>query len=145
MTQNGRLTLPVPPTSNHYWKPRAIWKRFPGKWIGTIYKTAEAKEYCKTVELVALQADCTPYPKGVLVVFHMIWYRENMRGDLMNREKCLEDALQGVLYENDRQIKAKHTEWILDRAHPRVEVWVTPYDEAAASVSKQALRLVGAK
>ena len=55
-----------------------------------------------------------------------------MRGDLANREKCVEDAMQGVLYENDRQIKAKHTEWILDRANPRIEVWVTRYEEGAA-------------
>ena len=129
MTRNA-LVLPVPPTSNHYWKPRAMWKK--GKWIGTIYKTAEAKEYCKTVQLIALSADFMPYPKGVQVVFHMVWYRENMRGDLANREKCVEDALQGVLYENDRQIKAKHTEWRLDRANPRVEVWVEEYEEVAA-------------
>ena len=125
-----RLVLPVPPTSNHYWKPRAIWNR--AKWIGTIYKTTEAKEYCKTVQIVALAAACLPYSKGIDVVFHMVWYRGDMRGDLANREKCVEDALQGVLYANDRQIRAKHTEWILDRAYPRVEVWVTRYDEAAA-------------
>ncbi len=142
---SNALVLPVPPTSNHYWKPRALYNRSKTTWIGTIYKTTEAKDYCHTVQVIALLTGFTPYATGVQVVFHMVWYRENMRGDLMNREKCLEDALQGVLYENDRQIKAKHTEWILDRAHPRVEVWVTPYDEAAASVSKQALRLVGAK
>ena len=127
-----RLILPTPPTSNHYWKPRAIYKKFPGKWIGTIYKTAEAKKYCETVQLIALRADLVPYQDGVQVVFHLIWYRENMRGDLANREKCVEDAMQGVLYENDRQIKAKHTEWILDRANPRIEVWVTRYEEGAA-------------
>ncbi len=144
MTHPSRLTLPVPPSSNHYWKPRCIYNRSRSKYIGTIYKTAEAKEYCHTVQSIALLADCTPYQKGVQVVFHMIWYRGNMLGDLANRERCVEDALQGVLYENDRQIEAKHTEWILDRANPRVEVWVTRYDEAT-ELSEQALRLVGAK
>ena len=129
----NRITLPVPPTSNHYWKPRAIYRKATGhkraKWIGTIYKTTEAKEYCEKVQRIALAAGFMPYLKGELVVFHMIWYRENMRGDLGNREKCIEDALQGVLYLNDRQIKAKHTEWILDRINPRVEVWVERYEE----------------
>ena len=125
----NHILLGVPPTSNHYWKARAIRDKYSGKWRGTIYKTTEAKEYCKAVHVLALQAGFMPYPKGGLVVFHMIWYRENMRGDLGNREKCIEDALQGVLYENDRQIKAKHTEWILDRENPRVEVWVERYEE----------------
>ncbi|KKM24535.1 hypothetical protein LCGC14_1604140 [marine sediment metagenome] len=129
----ARLTLPVPPTSNHYWKPRAIYERFTDKYIGTIYKTAEAKKYCNAVQLIAQHAGLECHPKGVDVVFHLVWYRGNMRGDLANREKCVEDAMQGVLYENDRQIKAKHTEWILDRANPRVEVWVTRYEEVAAS------------
>ena len=61
----ARLTLPVPPTSNHYWKPRAIWKKFPGKWIGTIYKTAEAKKYCNAVQLIAQHAGLECHPKGV--------------------------------------------------------------------------------
>ncbi len=126
------IVLPVPPTSNHYWKSRAIRDKHTGKWRGTIYKTTEAKEYCDAVQRVALAADFMPYPKGVQVVFHMVWYRENMRGDLMNREKPVEDALQGVLYENDSQITAKHTRWILDRDRPRVEVCVTRFEEEAA-------------
>ena len=129
---NVTIVLPVPPTSNMYWKPRAIYNKQKGKWIGTIYKTTEAKEYCKTVQLIALQADFMPYPKGVQVVFHMVWYRENMRGDLMNREKVVEDALQGIMYMNDSQITAKHTRWILDRKNPRVEVCVTRFEEVAA-------------
>ena len=129
----NRITLPVPPTSNHYWKPRAIYRKATGhkraKWIGTIYKTTEAKEYCEKVQRIALAAGFMPYPKDVQVVFHMVWYRENMRGDLMNRDKVIEDSLQGVMYMNDSQIKAKHTEWILDRENPRVEVWVERWEE----------------
>lgn len=125
----NRIVLPVPPTSNMYWRARAIYNQTRGKWQGTIYKTTEAKEYCKAVQVRALLAGFMPYPKGVDVVFHMIWYRENMRGDLGNRVKCLEDALQGILYANDRQVRAMHTEWILDRENPRVEVWVERYEE----------------
>ncbi len=129
MTRNA-LVLPVPPTSNHYWKATAIYRM--GKYQGTIYKTKEAKNYCETVRLLGVRARgwLKPFPKKVLVVFHMTWYRQNMRGDLMNREKCVEDALQGVWYHNDSQVKEKHTTWKVDRDHPRVEVWVTAYEEA---------------
>ncbi|KKM20858.1 hypothetical protein LCGC14_1641300, partial [marine sediment metagenome] len=44
-------------------------------------------------------------------------------------DKVIEDSLQGVMYMNDSQIKAKHTEWILDRENPRVEVWVERWEE----------------
>ncbi len=121
------IVLPVPPTSNMYWRARAIWRK--GKWVGTIYKTTEAKEYCETVQLLGRRARLVPFPKKVQVVFHMVWYRENMRGDLSNREKCVEDALQGILYMNDRQVTAKHTRWILDKENPRVEVSVTEFKE----------------
>ena len=128
MPESLVLVLPTPPSSNHFWKARAIYDRNTHKWRGTIYKTKEAKENCDQVQIAGLTKGIMPYPKGVLVVFHLIWFRENMRGDLANREKCVEDALQGVLYANDRQIKAKHTTWELDKEDPRVEVWVTPYE-----------------
>ena len=125
----NRISLPVPPSSNLYWRSTGISDKRTGKPRAITYKTAEAKKYCQNVQRIALAAGFMPYPKGVDVVFHLIWYRENMRGDLSNRVKCLEDAMQGILYANDRQVRAMHTEWILDRESPRVEVWVERYEE----------------
>ncbi len=37
------------------------------------------------------------------------WYREHKRGDLTNREKTTEDAIQGFLFENDSQVVIKNS------------------------------------
>ena len=46
----------------------------------------------------------------------------DLRGDLMNREKILLDALQGVLFVNDSQVVDMRMVRHLDRNDPRVEL-----------------------
>ena len=52
-------------------------------------------------------------------------YRERRSGDLSNRIKIIEDALQGVLYENDSQVVELHAYLHEDRHAPRIEIEVT--------------------
>ena len=44
------------------------------------------------------------------------------RVDLDNLEKAMLDGLQGILYENDSQIKQKSGEMRYNKEHPGVEV-----------------------
>jgi len=52
-----------------------------------------------------------------------IFYREDRRKvDLDNLEKAMLDALQGILYEDDSQVKKKSGEICYSKEHPGVEV-----------------------
>jgi len=59
--------------------------------------------------------------EGDLVVHIRIWYASR-RPDL--DESLILDLLQGVAYENDRQVKEKHIYWGLDKENPRCEIRV---------------------
>jgi len=60
-----------------------------------------------------------------LVLGTKIYYRTK-RPDL--DESLILDLLQGYVYLNDRQVKARVTVWGLDRNNPRVILFVAPLD-----------------
>lgn len=55
-------------------------------------------------------------------------YRPRRVGDLMNREKVLSDALQGIAFHDDKQIVEAHFYQHDDKDNPRVEVEVEVID-----------------
>jgi len=46
-------------------------------------------------------------------------------------ESLILDLMQGVVYENDRQVKERHTYWHLDPESPRAEIEVSCIPEVA--------------
>jgi Holliday junction resolvase RusA-like endonuclease len=56
------------------------------------------------------------------VAVHLTIYYASRRPDL--DESLILDLLQGVAYENDRQVKEKHIYWGLDKENPRCEITV---------------------
>ena len=58
---------------------------------------------------------------GDVVIEIKIFYASR-RPDL--DESLILDLLQGVVYENDRQVKEKHIIWGLDKENPRAEIKV---------------------
>lgn len=84
-------------------------------------KSAKALSY---VQAFRLQCPKLPIPmEGDLVIWARIWYASR-RPDL--DESVILDALQGLVIENDRQIREKHIYWGLDRDRPRTEIVVAP-------------------
>jgi hypothetical protein len=64
-------------------------------------------------------AGLTPY-EGDLTIAIRIWYASK-RPDL--DESLILDCLQGIAYENDRQVKEKHIYWMgVDKTNPRCEI-----------------------
>jgi Endodeoxyribonuclease RusA len=57
----------------------------------------------------------------------MVIYYASRRPDL--DESLILDLLQGVVYENDRQVKIKHIYWALDRENPRAHIIVDKIKE----------------
>ena len=106
------LTLPLPPLANRYWRL--------GR--GHLYRSQEAEVYRQTVAVLGKH-----YPEhyGNVVVTLRV-YRKRHAGDLDNYLKVLLDSLQGVAFQNDRQVTAiLATLEPVDKANPRVEVIVS--------------------
>lgn len=111
----GSFRFPLPPSANKYWR----YVR------GRVIVSPEATNYKTTVKMLAR---CSSSPPAVLsgpVALELHVYRERRSGDLSNRVKVLEDALQGILYENDAQVRELHAYLYEDKHDPRVEVAVT--------------------
>ncbi len=64
---------------------------------------------------------CSPLIEGDVSVTMTIYYGSR-RPDL--DESVILDAMQGLVYLNDRQVKEKHIFWGLDKERPRAEIIV---------------------
>lgn len=104
------LTVPYPPSANVYWRVAR----------NMVYVSKEAKAYKDEVRLTNLR---TKPLQGPVRLTAMV-YRPRKAGDLMNREKVLCDALQGVAYVDDKQIIEAHFFLFDDKKNPRVDVTV---------------------
>lgn len=104
------LVLPVPPASNRYWR----------KFRNTIVKSPEARAYQLEVKRAWARERLLPIVGAVAVTLR--WYRAAKRGDLDGRLKVVLDCLQGLAYENDKQIIRILAERHEDPANPRLEV-----------------------
>ena len=64
---------------------------------------------------------CKQMLTGDVAVTMKIYYHSR-RPDL--DESLILDLMQGIVYENDRQVKEKHITWGLDKENPRAEICV---------------------
>ena len=101
------LTLPVPPSANKCWE-------YGG---GRVRTSKEALAYKQAVRLL-VREDLIPGN----VALNVSVYRPAKRGDLDNYLKVMLDALQGVLYTDDKQITEIHAFRYDDKDNPRVEL-----------------------
>lgn len=85
-----------------------------------LIKSQKALSYASAFKL---QARAGRLIEGDVAVHIKIWYASR-RPDL--DESLILDLLQGVAYENDRQVKEKHIYWGLDKENPRCEIRVEP-------------------
>lgn len=108
-----KVTLPPPPSANVYWK----------YWRGRVVPSPEAKTYKRVVRLMLL-SEGHRKPLAGPVVLSLVWYRAERRGDLSNRLKVLEDALNGIAFNDDSQVVELHCRREDDKLNPRVVVTV---------------------
>lgn len=116
------FVLPYPPSANRYWRHAAVFSKNAGKWIATTYLSEEAKTYKETIRLFCAQHKIEPLLKDVVLTAYV--YRPQRSGDLGNRLKVVEDALENIAYLNDSQIAESHHFRREDAARPRVEVFL---------------------
>ena len=80
---------------------------------------------------------CRPLAKlmtGDLRVTLHIYYASR-RPDL--DETLILDLMQGLIYENDRQVKERHAYWGLDPENPRAEILIERIEEVAPKKKPQ--------
>lgn len=107
-----KLTLPVPPSANRYWRLAK----------GRMIVSEEARKYKEDAAWLAKSAGAEMITGNVAVTLRV--YRAVKRGDTDNFLKVTLDSLQGVLYRNDNQIVRIVAERYDDKRNPRVEVEV---------------------
>ena len=112
-----KLTLPVPPSANRYWRVRN----------NRIIVTDEARAYKEEIRYMLNQF--SPIPKDKRVSINFTVFRPAQRGDLDNYNKVMFDALQGLIYVNDSQIVEIHSFRKDDKHNPRVEFLVYETDD----------------
>lgn len=83
-------------------------------------KSSEARRYQDEVRLVCEANGLQPTAESVHLEVDV--YRPRKAGDLTNRLKILEDALQGAVYVNDSQVRSLSARLHDDKRNPRVEV-----------------------
>ena len=85
-------------------------------------KSSKALSYADMFKRQCVVPASRKFTKDVVVTIR-IWYASR-RPDL--DESLILDLLQGVTYENDRQVKEKHIYWMgVDKANPRCEIEVS--------------------
>jgi crossover junction endodeoxyribonuclease RusA len=106
------LVLPYPPSANRYWRHAN----------NRTYVSEEAKDYKRTCGWMAREILGDFEPLAGPVFMRVRVYRPQKSGDLTNRIKVLEDALEGIAYINDKQIVWNDHRRYEDKDNPRVEV-----------------------
>lgn len=119
-TGNGyTLKLPYPPSANRYWR----------NFRGRMVVSDEARRYKTSAAILARMAGVKEMlTETVSVRIH--GYRPRESGDIDNRLKILLDALSGVAWIDDKQVRQVYMVMDYDKANPRVEIeiieWMSP-------------------
>ena len=108
-----QLTLPYPVSANR-------------KFYGRQHLTTEARDYLTHAGWVARSQVDAPLSGKVAITVRI--YRPRKRGDIDNGLKLMFDALNGIVYEDDKQIVELHVYRHDDKANPRVELSVMEVD-----------------
>jgi len=126
LRQVTAIWLPYPPSANRYLRHA----------LRRTYRTAEANEYRKVVEREARLsgAPIIDGPVSIAVTLHPKMTKSGQASktviDLDNGIKVVFDAVQGILYENDRQIVRLQASYGLPVAGGGLEIVVEPMDNA---------------
>lgn len=93
-----------------------------------IYTPKETSEYEKRVSLAALTAaNGKAFLKNVSVEIKL-FFQDRRFGDLDNYAKSILDGLQGVIFENDKQVARLSIERYIDK-NERAEIYIGEIDD----------------
>ena len=118
-----RFTLPLPPSANHAYR-RYTTKT--GRRMNVITKAGTDWMAAARVltHNAAVRSGWTCLNAGKVIVELTCYWPDKRRRDVSNLDKLLLDALEGVVYDDDRWALPRWMDFMTDKAHPRVEVVV---------------------
>lgn len=123
-----RLTLPLPPSINSYWRSATT-----RAGVTKVLISREGRRWKKQAGLIA-QMQHGGAPLAGDVGLEIVAYFRDRRRDLDNILKPSLDLLQAAgIIENDRQVVRIVATRATDRGNPRVEIEITPLSRAAAA------------
>jgi Holliday junction resolvase RusA-like endonuclease len=127
-----RLSLPLPPSGNHRNDVKVLKKPIrtkKGK-LSQLHRATKAftTDFRGHVALALKVAGVRPTTEPVAVELDVFPNREGR--DMDNIEKTLWDALEGLVYDNDKRIRRKVVEMFPADKLPRVELSIEPYTQA---------------
>lgn len=108
------LILPYPPSANRYWRNAR----------GRMVVSSEARRYKRDVASLVSPINVA-FVSKLLVAVKMVLYRPRRSGDLDNRLKVVLDSLNGIAYEDDKQVVEIHAYRHDDKENPRVEIEIS--------------------
>ena len=107
----------IPPSVNSYWR-----SAFRGGRI-IHYVSKEGKAFKNALSLIA-RANKFKLLKGDVILKYKLYCKKQGRKDLDNTLKAVQDALEGIAYENDKQIKRIEAEKISNAGWDGIEITV---------------------
>ena len=107
----------IPPSVNSYWR-----SAFKGGKI-MHYVSKEGKAFKSALSLIA-RANKFKLLQGDVVLKYKLFCKKQGRKDLDNTLKAIQDALEGIAYENDKQIKKIEAEKISNAGWDGIEIEV---------------------
>jgi len=107
----AEMTLPISPSINHLYLQKGKMR----------FMTKEGKRCKELIETIARSLKM-PSPSLSNLKVELDYYFEKNNRDLLNSSKVEMDTLQGIIFENDRQIKEATLRMFKDKDNPRCEV-----------------------
>jgi len=135
MSKILNVTLPIAPSVNHSYKPRAFIAN--GVPMVTIYKTSEAKLYQKEAANTIRNAikeqnwELKPYDKNLFVIVEAVVHFPRIDMDVNNLWKVLLDSVRDseMVVPDDNKILEKAVRVYYNTENPRIElsIYYAPY------------------
>lgn len=99
---------------------------------GRAFTPKETTEYEKKIRNIALENGVQPLVSDNLTFTVIVYVRNRVHGDVDNYVKIASDALNGVAFKDDKQIKHVHGHLYYD-ANERMEITISETEETYES------------
>ncbi len=111
------ITVPIAPSGNKMWRHTRN---------GIVYKTHECREYQHQVALMAriavTHAGWKVKKDEKVMIEYTYYWPDRRKRDTGNQKKVINDALQGIVVDNDCNILEHDIDFCVDKHNPRIEM-----------------------
>lgn len=122
------MTLTIPPSVNHCYKNfNAMGRR--NRVLTPLAKAWKEEAHYVSVAAVHRQRWQMPAADQKIVLEIVAFWPDRRRRDMNNTHKLLCDALEGVVYLDDKMVLVRDIDFSVDRQNPRLELCIYVKDD----------------